>query len=203
MYTLCRAIAALLFIVGRRIRFYGRDEIPERGPVLIIANHTSMLDPIIVGLASKRRFAVMAKKELFEKKVIGWFLRTLGGFPVDREESDRTALRRSLSVLNEGGVLILFPEGTRNESPGGLPLLPFKNGSAYLASQVPACTVVPIGIHGSDRLLKYFRKPVEVYIGSSMEYKVGEGESKREALDRFLKEQEDAVTALLEKNHEV
>lgn len=196
MYRICRLIATFLFIICRRIKYVGKEYIPQEGAVLIVTNHTSNVDPITVALATKRRMSFMAKKELFVNPLLGRFLRSLGGYPIDRAEMDRDALRHSIRLLQTGQVLAIFPEGTRGN---GVDLLPFKNGAAYIASQAP-CTVVPMGIRRGNSLFKYFRPPVEVNIGAGLTYRVKEGESKRDALERFLAEQEAAVRQLMTKN---
>lgn len=135
----------LVIIVGRiilRVKIKGRDNIPEDGPVVIMSNHISMLDPPLIGAFLPRKIYFMAKKELFENPVIGWFLKVLGAFPVKRGSGDRKALKKSLRVLRNGKVLGLFPEGTRYpEGELGEP----HTGSIMIAIMGKA-PIVPVGI---------------------------------------------------------
>ena len=192
VFKISRVIANILFTLFRRVRYIGKENLPAGGSMLVIANHTSMYDPVVVGLALQRPSAVMAKKELFSKPLVAKYLTAMGAFPVDRGETDRAALKTALRILQNGQTLVLFPEGTRGN---GKELLPFKNGAAYLAMNTD-CLIVPMAIENSSALFKYFRRPVTVCIGTPFRFDAAEGESRRAAMDRLLQEQEDAVRRL-------
>lgn len=139
-----------------RLRVEGQEHEPASGPVIAAANHASAIDPPIVGIALKRRPAYMAKHELFTVPVLGPWLRSIGVFPVRRGEPDRRAIRKSLEVLNAGGVLVMFPEGTR--SPDGRLRSP-EPGAAMIALRTGA-PVIPIAVINSHRILpKGARRP--------------------------------------------
>ncbi len=199
-YNFMRCIAALLLIATRRIRFYGKENIPKDGAVMLVSNHISAFDPILVGLATHRQVHFVAKKELFKGKFLNWFMHKMNCIPIDRENLDRAALRDSISVLKDGGMLGVFPEGTRGN---GKELLPFKSGVCFIASQSP-CTIVPVGVRYGGHLLNPFSKPAEVRIGEPFPYEALEGEKRRDTLNRMLARQEEAVKALAfpETNHE-
>jgi 1-acyl-sn-glycerol-3-phosphate acyltransferase len=145
-----------LFKTLFRFRVEGREHEPARGPFVAAANHVSAIDPPMVGLALKHRPAYMAKHELFSVPVLGPWLRSVGVFPVRRGEPDRRAIRKSLEVLNSGGVLVMFPEGTR--SPDGRLRDP-EPGAAMIALRTGA-PVVPIAVINSQRILpKGARRP--------------------------------------------
>ncbi len=95
-------------------RFRGRENLPE-GPCVICANHAGFADPLWVFLLMKTRLPpwTMARSSLFEKPVFGPFLASMRAFPVDRDNPDLTAVKKSLSVLKNGEKLLIFPEGTR------------------------------------------------------------------------------------------
>ncbi|AZR72754.1 hypothetical protein BBF96_04710 [Anoxybacter fermentans] len=103
----------------RKLKIYGRENIPEKGAFIVAGNHVSNFDPPVLGVAMTRKVRFMAKKELFKYAPIAWLLHQLGAFPVSRGKADLEAIRTSLEVLKSGGVLGVFPEGTRHK-PGKL-----------------------------------------------------------------------------------
>ncbi len=136
-----------------RVRVEGAlDEIPDEGPVILAANHISNADAVILGawLTKRlgRRIHWLGKKEMFDWPIIGWLSRNGGVHPVDRGAADVDAFRTAERVLNEGHVLMIFPEGTR--SPTGELQKP-KDGLAMLALRTGA-PIVPIGIADTDRV---------------------------------------------------
>ena len=146
------AICKVLF----RLRIEGRGHEPARGPFIVAANHASAIDPPIVGMSLKHKAAYMAKHELLRAPVLGPLLRSIGVFPVRRGEPDRKAIRRSLEVLESGGVLVMFPEGTR--SLDGRLRAP-EPGAAMIALRTGAA-VMPVAVINSQRILpKGARRP--------------------------------------------
>jgi 1-acyl-sn-glycerol-3-phosphate acyltransferase len=182
------------FLLRPRIRFEGRELLPEDGALVLIANHRHAFDPIAVGLAVKRPVAFLAKKELFAKKIPSWFLTKLKCIPIDRDNMDRAALRQSIDVLDDGGILGVFPEGTRSADGK---LLPFKSGVSFIASQ-SECVIVPMAVEGSHRLLNPFAARVRVRVGVPFPYESLDGEKRRQTLERMTQKQEDSVRLLLE-----
>ncbi|MBW4828768.1 MAG: 1-acyl-sn-glycerol-3-phosphate acyltransferase [Clostridiaceae bacterium] len=112
-YRLCYFIGNIIFRIIFRFKVTGKHNIPKEGKVILCSNHISDLDPLILGLVIPRNIRFMAKKELFENKFLGGLVNGLGAFPVDRKSADLSAIRNSLSVLKNGEVLGIFPEGTR------------------------------------------------------------------------------------------
>jgi cytidylate kinase len=153
---LIRVVAWGARVVSRavaRLRIEGAiDEIPRQGPVILVANHASNADPVVIGgfLTPRlgRRIHWLGKKELFDWPVVGWAARNGGVHPVDRSTADLEAFRLARRILDEGHVLMVFPEGTR--APDGVLTQP-KDGAAMLALRTGA-PVVPIGVGDSDRL---------------------------------------------------
>jgi 1-acyl-sn-glycerol-3-phosphate acyltransferase len=152
-------------LIGLFVEFYfslertGRKNIPKKGPVILAANHRSFLDPFLVGCLVRRPVYFVAKKELFDKRWQGWVLNRLGAFPIKRGESDEESMATARAVLERGGALVIFPEGTRIRKGGlGHP----KRGVGRLALETGA-PVVPIAILGSDRARRGFKiRPVWV-----------------------------------------
>lgn len=129
-----------------RLRVVGSELVPRTGPAVLAMNHESALDIPIIVVACPRPVTFMAKKELFKNGAVSWALRGLGGFRVDRDRFDLWAMGAALSVVGRGGLLGMYPEGTR--SPGRL--LPFLPGAAWIAvgAGVP---LVPCTIAGTER----------------------------------------------------
>jgi len=122
------------------VRVEGREYIPKSGPLIVAGNHFTNADPFIIALALPRwrRVQYMAKKQLFKNPISSWFIRTGGSFPIDREGNDVAAIRTALRILQAGGTLGIFPEGTR----GGTSL---HNGVGLLALKGKA-PVLPVGL---------------------------------------------------------
>jgi 1-acyl-sn-glycerol-3-phosphate acyltransferase len=144
-----RAIASAI----TRVRVEGAiDDIPKEGPVILAANHASNADAVILGawLTERlgRRIHWLGKKEMFDWPIVGWVFRNGGVHPVDRASADVDAFRLAERVLEEGHVLMIFPEGTR--SPTGELQKP-KDGLAMIALRSGA-PIVPIGIGDTDRV---------------------------------------------------
>jgi 1-acyl-sn-glycerol-3-phosphate acyltransferase len=160
VYRLTYLILKPLLIGYLRLTRTGMETIPAEGPVLVVANHRSFLDPFLLGLLfpPSRPVCFMGKAELFARPRAGWFISRLGCFPVRRGESDPEALETARQMLLRGGVLAVFPEGTRLRHGGlGKP----KRGAFRTALQTGA-TVLPVCVIGADRVrrAKFIVRPV-------------------------------------------
>ncbi|MGI8782363.1 MAG: lysophospholipid acyltransferase family protein [Acidobacteriota bacterium] len=131
-----------------RIEFFGAEQVPVLGPAILVANHQSYLDPILITLPIRRPISYMAWDGLFRFAPLGWLARQFGAFPLRQEAVDKNAVRQSLRALQNGNLLMIFPEGQRSLAGK---LMPFKPGFARLAllARVP---VVPVTIVGADRV---------------------------------------------------
>src|SRR5207249_9248838 len=98
-----------------RLEAIGTENVPAHGPVLLVANHSSVLDPPLIGGASDRQLTYLAKAELFKIPLFGALIHGLNARPVRREGADPGALRTAKRVLEEGRALLVFPEGPRGE----------------------------------------------------------------------------------------
>lgn len=100
-----------------RYRSWGRHRIPETGPLLLVSNHQSLLDPILVGLACHhRQFYALARSSLFRHRFFAWLIGMLNAIPVERGSSDTAAMRKCIDMLQQGQALLIFPEGTRTRT---------------------------------------------------------------------------------------
>lgn len=143
-YRVIRAIVGAFCRVVYPTRVIGVENIPAEGPVLLCSNHISMLDPVLLICSIRRQVSFLAKKELFSTGLTNWFFRALGMVPVDRGASDIQALRVSLEVLNNGGVLGIFPQGHRHrqdecrEIQNGAAMLALRSKAQVVAAHVSA-----------------------------------------------------------------
>lgn len=191
----------LVGLIGRlafRMHVEGRGYEPRSGRVIVAGNHASAIDPPLVGSVLRRRAAYMAKEELFSVPILGPWLRSVGVFPVKRGQPDRRAIRRSLQVLERGGVLVMFPEGTRSEDGR---LRDPEPGAAMIALRTGA-PVLPVAVVGSHRILpKSARWPrfaqVVVRIGPPLQVPRIEGRLEHAVLEEWGRRIMDAIGALL------
>jgi 1-acyl-sn-glycerol-3-phosphate acyltransferase len=133
-----------------RVRTEGRDRLPQAGGYVLAPSHRSMMDIPLLALVTPRRIRFMGKAPLFRIPLLGAAFGALGGFPVERDGTDRRAVRDSVAMLQAGEVLAVYPEGTRQHGPKIQPLQP---GAAYLAMRA-GVPVVPVGIAGSEEILR-------------------------------------------------
>jgi 1-acyl-sn-glycerol-3-phosphate acyltransferase len=147
LYAVMKPVALALMRLLFRVEGRGTEHIPAKGPVLLVANHSSVLDPPLVGGVCPRPLTFLAKAELFRIPGFGGLIWRLNARPLRREGADPSALRTARRVLDEGQALLVFPEGTRGEE--GILREP-KLGAALLAVQSGA-TVIPTYVRGSGR----------------------------------------------------
>ena len=186
-----RALAWALFGVSTT----GFERIP-RGRAVIVANHVSWLDPIILPLVMPRKPAVLAMAELWRMPGVGVVMRAYGplAIPLRRAGVDTRALKRALTALNEDRLLIVFPEG--GISPDGT-LRPFHRGAALLAARTEA-PLVPIALVGTrdalplDRVVPR-RRRITVRVGTPIPVP----STAPEELDRVTEEAAAQIRALL------
>ena len=129
-----------------RPRYLGRDKIPVDGPLIIAANHLSHIDPAFIMTATKRPVSYLSKKEHFDSTIRRLVFKQVGVIPVDRDEGGSEALEDAIEILEKGGAIGIFPEGTRSRDGD---IGQGKTGVARLAAATDAA-VVPVAIRQTD-----------------------------------------------------
>src|SRR3954470_803083 len=153
VYWLARAVLQPFFHLYFRLSRVGREHVPETGPVIFASNHRSFLDPFVIGTLLKRPMYFMAKEELFRNRLIGWFLNSLGAFPVARGAGDQESMATARAILERGDAVVIFPEGTRIR-PGSLGAP--KRGVGRLALETGA-PVIPVAVIGTEAIRRGWR----------------------------------------------
>lgn len=189
-YDFAKATVRFFVRLVWRGRARGAENVPAAGPLIVACNHVSYLDPPAMGCFCPRRISYMAKKELFDIPLLGAVIRGLGAYSVDRRGSATAAIKRSLQVLQAGGAVGIFPEGTRNRRGD----VEAQTGVALLASLAGA-PVVPACVRGTDRALRLGR--IDVAFGAPLELPAGR-KATRDDLAKFTLAIMNAIAALAE-----
>jgi 1-acyl-sn-glycerol-3-phosphate acyltransferase len=140
-----------------RLRVEGLDSLPESGPLLVVGNHDSHWDPVMVGVAARKRRQIraLAKSTLWDVKGLGPILNGMGQVPIERGKGDVGALSTAIEVLRAGACIGVFPEGTRSRGQ----VLRAKSGVGRLALEVPEAHVSLVAIEGTSDLTGFPRRP--------------------------------------------
>jgi 1-acyl-sn-glycerol-3-phosphate acyltransferase len=167
-----RWIGTWCFFVGYRLRVRHRERIPTTGPIVVVANHSAMVDgPLLYGLVG-RRSSFLIKQEMF-RGLLAWVLPRIGQLAVRRGEADRAPLLAAVRLLRHGGVVVVFPEGTRGEGDVASAQL----GATWLA-RTGGARMLPVAIRGTRRppgSNRRFRPRVDVLVGEPFAVPAGKG----------------------------
>lgn len=170
LYWFCHSLLGALADTAFRGEVVGADNLPKSGPFLMASNHCSHLDPPLLGCRLPHQIRFFARKTLWKPGFPAWWLTAVGTIPVDRDGADIAAMKKTIAAIEEGGIVILFPEGTRSMDGQ---LQPAKSGVGMIAckTQVP---VVPARIFGSFEAFGRNAKiptphPVSVVIGRPLD----------------------------------
>jgi 1-acyl-sn-glycerol-3-phosphate acyltransferase len=148
LYYVGRYLTRVLLFLFTRWQVKGKENLPGKGPLLVVVNHLNLADPPIIGVSVRRKAMFLAKEELFRPGILGYIVRNYGAFPVRRGGMNKEALRKAEQLLKQGMALILFPEGRRSRSAQ---LGSAFSGPALIASRSGA-PVLPIGISGTEKI---------------------------------------------------
>ena len=205
-YKIVRWIVACGSAAVYRVRIKGRDLLPATGGYVLAPSHRSMMDIPLAAWLTTRELRYMGKASLFQIPVLGAAFRSLGGFEVARDGTDRKALRDSMEMLQNGEILLVYPEGTRQHGPKIQPLQP---GAAYLALRA-GVPIVPVGIAGTEEILRDHDshvprfKHVAIVVGEPI---VGDrresGVVPREQVDALTARLHDALQVVLDEAYEL
>jgi len=198
--VLYRTLKPLVLMLTRllfRLEVRGREHVPAEGPLLLVSNHVSVLDPPFVGAAAPRELYFLAKEELFRIPLLGRLIRGLNARPVKRDGSDSRALKAALRLLAEDRALLIFPEGTRGVEGR---LREGKPGAGMLAVMSGAI-VVPVYVSGTGRALPAGRSvprlaKVRVRFGPPLSFKATDDEGRKERYREATREMMRAIAQL-------
>lgn len=158
LYKFCRIIYSFIIKILYRPKFYGIENIPDTGSLIFAGNHKCALDPIIVMSSTNRVIHYMAKSELF-KGLHGKLFEKIGLIKINRGKNNIVAIKQTEEILENGGTVGIFPEGTRNRTKNEL--LNFKYGTVIIAKKTNT-PIIPFAIRGKYKL---FRKSLEIEFG--------------------------------------
>jgi 1-acyl-sn-glycerol-3-phosphate acyltransferase len=159
IYLFAQQVVLFIMRFGFKIKVECKEKLPKDRGFVLTANHRSNLDPLFIGLGFKRTVRFMAKEELFHNPILGFIITKLGTFPVSRGKGDHSAIDKAVSIVKEGGVLGIFPEGTRSKTGK---LQKAKSGAVLVASMTGA-DIIPVGIRYGER--KFIRREITVVYG--------------------------------------
>jgi 1-acyl-sn-glycerol-3-phosphate acyltransferase len=170
-----------------RLESKGTENIPRRGGVIFAAHHESYLDPVVVGTASPRQIIFLAREELFQfNSLFAMLISKLNAIPISREQLQISTFKKSLEILKEGKVLLLFPEGTR--SPAGT-IAEGEKGVGLIAAKTNV-PVIPVMIKGSGEAMPRNKKgisphKISVVFGKPLYFKQSEVTDKKDSYQKF------------------
>ena len=185
LYALVRGLISPLFRLYFRMHVSGADQIPREGPAIVAPNHKSFWDSFFIGVCTRRHLRFMAKTELIQARY-GRLLVRLGAFPVRRGQADEDALETARIILHQGGLLALFPEGTRVRDPDNLGHP--RRGAGRLALETGA-PLVPCAITGTEKIFRGgFPVPRRVQVAFSPPISVSELAPSQGAASELIEE---------------
>jgi len=161
LYRLGIFLVRIWLILGG-CRIIGKENIPGAGSMLVIANHTSFGDPVLLAAAFPQHITFIAKEAFYRSPFTKWLFGLLGAVFLNKEESDLSALRSSMKLLKEGRVVAIFPEGRRNRDQV---ISEFMPGAGYIAMKA-GVPVLPVAISNSKDIWRFWRRNIIVNIGA-------------------------------------
>ncbi len=163
MYKILRPLATFLMKIIYSPKIIGRENINKEGALIFVGNHTNFLDPVLLMSSTNRNVHFLGKHTLF-KGIGKYFFSSIGVIPVNRTIKDKSVIPASISIIEKGGVLGIFPESTINKTDDLI--MPFKIGAVKIA-QLTKTLIIPIIINGKykpfgNKLEIKFLKPIKI-----------------------------------------
>ncbi len=186
LYAVAHIVLRPIFKILFRWEVKGKENIPQKGGVILAAHHESYLDPAIAGTASPRQIYFLAREELFQLGFFSWIIKRLNTIPISREQLQIGAFKKSLEILKKGKVLLLFPEGTR--SPAGT-ISEGERGVGLIAAKANV-PVIPVLIKGSGQALPRDKKwitthKISLAFGKPLYFKDSGNKDKKDLYKEF------------------
>ena len=155
-YSFLKLIITILFKMLYRVEVSGYENIPKNGKLILCSNHLSYVDPLIIVGFFSRHVYFMAKKEVFNSRVLGEIVSFLNAFSVSRDSLDRKAIKNSIEILNSGEVLCMFPEGTRSTEG----VIRDGHKGVGLISILSSSPILPMALSGTNKIIQKPRKRI-------------------------------------------
>ena len=179
LYPVCRSLQKLTLNTFSTFEVEGSENVPPMGPLIIVSNHMSNIDPSILSCSINRRLRFLAKDTLFRGFPLSQMLYLYGAYPIRRGRPDIQAIKWATNQIKNDAALVVFPEGTRNKGK----MIKGKIGTARLI-QMTQSTILPVGITGTENLQHILRvvKPkgnIKVNIGTPFSLPTIDGEITR------------------------
>ncbi|MGR7911940.1 1-acyl-sn-glycerol-3-phosphate acyltransferase [Lysinibacillus capsici] len=195
MYKLAaNVVKVILKLMGSKARVYGEENLPKEGGFIIACTHTGYVDILNLGVAMyPREIHFMAKKQLFEMKGLGWLVKHLNAFPVDRDNPGPSVIKIPSQLLKEGKIVGIFPSGTRSAEGTDL-----KQGAITIA-QLAKTQIVPAAYVGARNVGDVMKRGKGYLIYGEPFYVTGKGKEGREQFTQHLEHELVALTEELQK----
>lgn len=195
MYKLAaNVVKVILKLMGSKARVYGEENLPKEGGFIIACTHTGYVDILNLGVAMyPREIHFMAKKQLFEMKGLGWLVKHLNAFPVDRDNPGPSVIKIPSQLLKEGKIVGIFPSGTRSAEGTDL-----KQGAITIA-QLAKAQIVPAAYVGARNMGDVMKRGKGYLIYGEPFYVTGKGKEGREQFTQHLEHELVALTEELQK----
>jgi 1-acyl-sn-glycerol-3-phosphate acyltransferase len=175
-YRIVMSLATPIVRWWGRLEVIGEQVLPMSGPAVLIANHDSAWDPLVLGVAAlwRRQLRALAKSSLWKARPVAWVLNHMGQIPIERGRGDLEAMSAAVDALRAGACIGIFPEGTVSR---GLPLRAL-SGAGRVALAVPGAFVVCAAVSGSVDVVRFPKRPrIRVEFFAPTDGQPREGES--------------------------
>jgi len=187
-------VKVILKLMGSKARVYGEENLPKEGGFIIACTHTGYVDILNLGVAMyPREIHFMAKKQLFEMKGLGWLVKHLNAFPVDRDNPGPSVIKIPSQLLKEGKIVGIFPSGTRSAEGTDL-----KQGAITIA-QLAKAQIVPAAYVGARNVGDVMKRGKGYLIYGEPFYVTCKGKEGREQFTQHLEHELVALTEELQK----